>query len=116
MRIFDAAATRAALPFERLVEALQALFAQGCEVPARHVHEVPVPGGVPPALPAAPRDLRATQVGGRVVLEWNGFAIDPVPTTHRVELGSAPGLSDLGVFDTGSPASFGARYMPRNVR
>ena len=47
MRIFDAAATRAALPFERLVDALQALFAQGCEVPARHVHEVPVPGGLP---------------------------------------------------------------------
>jgi ornithine cyclodeaminase/alanine dehydrogenase-like protein (mu-crystallin family) len=47
MRIFDAEATRAALPFDRLVDALQALFAQGCEVPARHVHEVPVPGGSP---------------------------------------------------------------------
>lgn len=47
MRIFDAAATRAALPFDRLVDALQSLFAQGCDVPARHVHEVPVPGGVP---------------------------------------------------------------------
>jgi ornithine cyclodeaminase/alanine dehydrogenase-like protein (mu-crystallin family) len=45
MQIFDAAATRAALAFERLVPALEALFAQGCEVPARHVHEVPVPGG-----------------------------------------------------------------------
>jgi len=45
MQIFDAAATRAALPFERLVPALEALFAQGCEVPARHVHEVAVPGG-----------------------------------------------------------------------
>ena len=45
MQIFDAAATRAALAFERLVPALQDLFAQGCEVPARHVHEVPVPGG-----------------------------------------------------------------------
>lgn len=47
MKIFDAAATARALPFERLVPALQALFAQGCEVPARHVHEVPVPGGSP---------------------------------------------------------------------
>lgn len=44
MKIFDAAATRAALPFERLVPALQSLFASGCEVPLRHVHEVPVPG------------------------------------------------------------------------
>jgi ornithine cyclodeaminase/alanine dehydrogenase-like protein (mu-crystallin family) len=45
MRVLDAAATRAALPFERLVPALRALFAAGCEVPPRHVHEVAVPGG-----------------------------------------------------------------------
>ena len=44
MRICDAAATAAALPYERLVPALATLFARGCEVPARHVHEVPVPG------------------------------------------------------------------------
>lgn len=44
MQIHDAAATEAALPFERLVPALEALFARGCEVPPRHVHEVPVPG------------------------------------------------------------------------
>jgi ornithine cyclodeaminase/alanine dehydrogenase-like protein (mu-crystallin family) len=47
MQIFDAAATHAALPLARLVPALQQLFAQGCEVPPRHVHEVPVPGGEP---------------------------------------------------------------------
>ena len=40
MRIFDAEATRAALPFERLVQALRARFAAGCEVPQRHVHEI----------------------------------------------------------------------------
>jgi len=40
MQVFDAGATRAALPFDRLVAALQALFALGCEVPARHVHEI----------------------------------------------------------------------------
>jgi len=41
MRIFDAEATAAALPFARLVPALRRMFAQGCTVPARHVHEVP---------------------------------------------------------------------------
>lgn len=40
MHHHDAAATRAALPFERLVPALRAMFAAGCEVPPRHVHEV----------------------------------------------------------------------------
>ena len=40
MRILDAAATRAALPFQELIPALRALFAAGCEVPPRHVHEI----------------------------------------------------------------------------
>jgi len=45
MRIFDAEATRAALPFARLVQALRAMFAAGCEVPQRHVHEIAGPDG-----------------------------------------------------------------------
>jgi ornithine cyclodeaminase len=45
MQVFDAGATEAALPFARLVPALEAMFAQGCEVPARHVHEIPAPEG-----------------------------------------------------------------------
>ena len=40
MKIIDAAATRAALPFERLIPALRELFASGCEVPPRHVHQI----------------------------------------------------------------------------
>ena len=40
MRFFDRAATRDALPFERLIPALRDLFAQGCEVPLRHSHTV----------------------------------------------------------------------------
>jgi ornithine cyclodeaminase/alanine dehydrogenase-like protein (mu-crystallin family) len=40
MKTFDAAATRDALPFERLIPALRALFAAGCTVPRRHVHEI----------------------------------------------------------------------------
>lgn len=43
MRILDAAATRAALPFERLVPALRALFADGCAVPPRQVLEIAAP-------------------------------------------------------------------------
>ena len=40
MKIFDAAATRAALPFAELIGALEALFVAGCTTPARHVHRV----------------------------------------------------------------------------
>ncbi|MCO5106270.1 MAG: ornithine cyclodeaminase family protein [Burkholderiaceae bacterium] len=45
MRIFDAQATRDALPFGRLVAALRAMFAAGCEVPPRHAHEIAAPDG-----------------------------------------------------------------------
>ena len=45
MRFYDAAATRDALPFERLIPALRTMFAIGCEVPRRHVHEIGAEGG-----------------------------------------------------------------------
>ncbi len=38
VKTFDATATRAALPFERLIPALERMFASGCEVPLRHMH------------------------------------------------------------------------------
>ena len=45
MQILDAQATREALPFAHLIPALRALFATGCSVPPRHVHQVPGPVG-----------------------------------------------------------------------
>ncbi|MBI3155148.1 MAG: ornithine cyclodeaminase family protein [Burkholderiales bacterium] len=52
MRFFDAAAVAAALPFETLVPALRAGFAEGCSVPPRQVLEIPAgdaaAAGVPP--------------------------------------------------------------------
>lgn len=62
-------------------------------------------------VPVAPRDLLATQDGTRVVLRWNGSA-DDVVTSHRIELGSAPGLHDLGTFDTGTPMRLAAAPLP----
>jgi len=41
MRLLDAAATRSALPFDRLIPALHAAFAAGADVPARHHHALP---------------------------------------------------------------------------
>ena len=45
MKIFDANATRDALPFDRLIPALENMFVAGCEVPPRHVHAIPAPDG-----------------------------------------------------------------------
>jgi ornithine cyclodeaminase len=45
MKLIDADATRAALPFDALIAAIEAMFVTGCEVPARHVHEISVGAG-----------------------------------------------------------------------
>jgi ornithine cyclodeaminase/alanine dehydrogenase-like protein (mu-crystallin family) len=50
MKSFDADQTRAALPFERLVPALERAFASGAEVPPRHVHALA--GGTVLIMPA----------------------------------------------------------------
>jgi ornithine cyclodeaminase/alanine dehydrogenase-like protein (mu-crystallin family) len=54
MRVFDAAATAAALPFERLIPALRERFAAGAIVPARHLHSIDSPTGGERAQPGAP--------------------------------------------------------------
>ncbi|MDR3397763.1 MAG: ornithine cyclodeaminase family protein [Pandoraea sp.] len=43
MKIIDAAATRDALAFRPLLDALRTLFVEGCEVPLRHTHVIPEP-------------------------------------------------------------------------
>lgn len=40
MKIIDQAATRRALPFDALIEAIARMFASGCQVPPRHAHTV----------------------------------------------------------------------------
>jgi len=50
MKIFDADTTRAALPFDALIPALQHAFAEGAQVPPRHVHTPP--GGTVLIMPA----------------------------------------------------------------
>lgn len=51
MRVIGPRAAAAALPFDRLIEALRALFARGCEVPQRHVHQ-PADGMTSLIMPA----------------------------------------------------------------
>lgn len=44
MKIIDAQATRDALAFGPLLDALRTMFIEGCEVPLRHTHVIPEPG------------------------------------------------------------------------
>lgn len=83
MRIFDAAATRAALPFAHLVPALAAMFASGCIVPPRHVHEIGAPGsGAGFTSLVMPGWLEGRYYGVKVVNIAPGNAARGLPGLH----------------------------------
>ncbi|MBD1550864.1 ornithine cyclodeaminase family protein [Pseudomonas typographi] len=50
MLIFDAEQTRAALPFEQLIPALEAAFCEPARVPLRHLHDLSTEAGCPASV------------------------------------------------------------------
>ncbi|HSQ73905.1 MAG TPA: ornithine cyclodeaminase family protein, partial [Rubrivivax sp.] len=82
MQILDAAATRAALPFERLILALKAMFATGCTVPPRHVHEVVAPAGGGFTSLIMPAWLEGRYYGIKTVNVAPGNAARGLPGLH----------------------------------
>ena len=82
MQIFDASATRAALPFERLIPALEQLFTAGCEVPLRHTHAVPTPDGVGGTVLIMPAWQAGGCLGIKTVGIYPGNAARGLPGLH----------------------------------
>ncbi len=84
MQVFDAQATRDALPFDRLIPALRAMFAAGCEVPPRHVHRIEAPEGDGEAVTSLimPAWLRGRAYGVKIVNVAPGNAARGLPGLH----------------------------------
>lgn len=82
MRNFDADATRVGLPFHRLIPALRALFAAGCAVPARHLHTIEVPGGLPLTSLIMPAWIPGRCYGVKTVNIAPGNAARGLPGLH----------------------------------
>ena len=82
MKVFDAAATRAALPFDTLIPALRQRFVQGCTVPQRHVHELPGPGGAPLTSLLMPAWISGQFYGIKIVNVAPGNAALGLPGLH----------------------------------
>jgi len=85
MQVFDAAATRARLPMAPLIAALRALFAAGCEVPARQVVAVTGAGGaVAGHLLLMPAWQPGAHLGVKVVTVFPGNAAHGLPSLHAL--------------------------------
>jgi ornithine cyclodeaminase len=81
MKILDAGATAAALPFERLVPALRMMFERGCVVPPRQVFEVGT-AGAPLTSLVMPAWLPGRAFGVKVVNVAPGNAARGLSGVH----------------------------------
>ena len=82
MRIFDAASTRQALPFERLIPALKSMFAGAAEVPARQMLTLAVPGSDALISLIMPAWLVGRAYGVKIVNIAPGNAPSGLPALH----------------------------------
>ena len=75
-------------------------------------NEIPVAVGLPCTLPSAPPGLGATATAATAHLTWSAAAR---ATSYILEAGSATGLANLAVFDTGSSATSFATPAPQGT-
>ena len=95
MRQMDKAAIRAALPWDRLIEALAAMFREGCEAPLRHRHGWADGAGAENTLLLMPAWRAGGHYGVKIVHVAPGNAQRGLPAVHASYL-----LSDA---TTGQP-------------
>lgn len=86
MQIFDTVATRNALPFVPLIAGLRALFAAGCCVPPRHVHEIVSPGGERMTSLLMPAWIEGRYYGIKTINIAPGNAARGLPGLHATYL------------------------------
>ncbi|VWX57395.1 Ornithine cyclodeaminase [Burkholderiales bacterium 8X] len=121
MKILDAADTRSALDFERLVPALHAAFAEGMTVPARHVHQIEVDGRRGTVL-VMPAWSEAGFLGIKTINIYPSNAQEGLPGLHAtyllydartgVPLASMDG-NEITSRRTAAAAALGASFLAR---
>ena len=124
MRIIDADTTHRLLDFPSLIEALRAMFRDGCEVPLRHHHTIPAgtQGGSKATLLLMPAWQSGGSLGVKIVTVFPDNAQRLLPAVHGtyVLLDAATGVP-LAVLDgtaltlrrTAAASALAASYLAR---
>jgi ornithine cyclodeaminase len=84
MKIWTRDETRLALPFDELIPALRDMFEQGCEVPVRHVHRLPLAGGDEGVVLIMPAWQPGGLMGIKTVNIFAGNAARGLPGLHAL--------------------------------
>lgn len=82
MLVLNEVETRTALPFSALIEALRTIFANGCEMPKRHHHDVAVPGEPAATLLLMPAWQPGSYIGVKMVSVFPGNSARDLPAIH----------------------------------
>jgi ornithine cyclodeaminase/alanine dehydrogenase-like protein (mu-crystallin family) len=121
MCLLDTAATAAALDFHRLVPALREMFITGCEMPSRHVHQVPGAGAgmtvliMPAWLPGRAMGIKTINIApGNAALGLPGLHATYVlyDASTGVPLAQMDG-SELTSRRTAATVALAASYLAR---
>lgn len=122
MLILDETETRAALPFDRLIDALDRAFRSGVEAPPRHHHGVPVPGEADATLLLMPAWQPGGHIGVKMVSVFPGNSSRGLPAIHGSYLLSSGRTGELlAVIDggeltarrTAAASALAARHLAR---
>lgn len=118
----DRAALREALPWNALIDALEAMFRSGCDAPLRHRHAMPGPEGVENTLLLMPAWQSGAHTGVKIVHVAPANAARSLPAVHAAYLlsdaatGAPLALMDGGELTdrrTAAASLLAARYLAR---
>jgi ornithine cyclodeaminase len=119
---FDASAVSARLATGPLMDALQRLFAEGCTVPVRHAHTIPVPDSVAGSLLLMPAWQQGRYLGTKLVTVFPGnsargqAAVSSIYILFDSQSGTPLALLDgdeLTARRTAATSALAARYLAR---
>lgn len=122
MHVLGPSEVKAALDFDALIEALRQTFRSGCEVPLRHHHTVPVPGGSDAALFLMPAWQIGRHIGIKLVTVFPDNAEKSIPSVMGAYLlldaktGKPLALMDgpmLTARRTAAASALAAKYLAR---
>lgn len=82
MKLFNQEETIDALPFDRLVDAVANMFAQGCEMPVRHHHDVAVEGEADATLLLMPAWQQGHYLGVKIATVFPGNSARGIPAVN----------------------------------